>query len=283
MFTECIFDPHGSGLNGAIGQSNGPPIVFLHGVLRGWGDFSPLYHAVLPRWRPVAVDFRGHGRSARSPGNYHVIDYVEDALAVLASLDEPAVVFGHSLGALTAAGAAARAPDKIRAVILEDPPAASLLNNIQNSAYFSQFSAMKVLAGDSVSVPELARQLAAVPLSGPGGTTQRLGDFRDAASLRFLARCLKDVDPEVLTPLNAGRWLDGYDVEATMRGVKCPALILRGDEARGGMLNRHEAEQWAAWMSDATLIDVPGVGHLIHWMETETTIRLLLSFLESLR
>jgi pimeloyl-ACP methyl ester carboxylesterase len=283
MFTECIFDPHELGLKGAIGAANGPPIVFLHGVLRGWGDFAPLFPAVLPRWRPVAVDFRGHGRSARAPGNYLVIDYVEDALAVLTSLDEPAVLFGHSLGALAAAGAAAHTPGKVRAIVLEDPPSALLLANIRETSFFSQFTAMKVLAGDLVPVPELARQLAALPITGPGGTTQRLGDFRDAASLRFLARCLKDVDPEVLTPLNSGRWLEGYDVEATMRGVKCPALILRGDEAKGGMLNRREAEQWAAWMSDATLIDVPGVGHLIHWMETETTIRLLLSFLESLR
>lgn len=282
MFTECIFDPHGLGLKGAIGHANGPPVVFLHGVLRGWRDFAPLYPAVQPRWQPMAVDFRGHGQSARAAGKYRVIDYVDDALAVLANLGEPAVVYGHSLGALTAAAAAAKAPKSVRALVLEDPPSANLLNHFSQSKFVSQFTAMKILAGDSVPIPELTRRLATIPLTGPGGAMLKLGDLRDAASLRFLARCLKDVDPEVLTPLNADRWLEGCEIETIMRHVKCPAMILRGDEAKGGMLGREEAEQWAAWMSDTMLIDVP-TGHLIHWMETETTIRLLLSFLESLR
>ncbi len=69
MFTECIFDPHGLGLKGAIGAANGPPLVFLHGVLRGWHDFAPLFAAVQPRWQPVAVDFRGHGRMPGPPAN----------------------------------------------------------------------------------------------------------------------------------------------------------------------------------------------------------------------
>ncbi len=207
---------------------------------------------------------------------------MEDALAVLANVDEPAVIYGHSLGALAAAAAAAKAPKSVRAVVLEDPPSPKLLNNFQQTGFFQQFSTMKVLAGDPASVPELTRRLAEISIVIADGTSRKLGDLRDAASLRFLARCLKDVDPEVLTPLNAGRWLECYEVETIMRHVNCPAMILRADEAKGGMLNRVEAEQWAGWMSDAMLIDVP-TGHLIHWMETETTIRLLLSFLESLR
>jgi pimeloyl-ACP methyl ester carboxylesterase len=283
MFTECIFDPHGLSLNGAIGLAHGPPLLFLHGVARGWRDFAPLFPAVMPRWQPIGLDFRGHGRSARAPGKYRVIDYVDDAVAVLTGLHEPAVVYGHSLGALVAVAAAASAPERVRAVVLEDPPGSWLLSNIRETPFFAQFKAMQILAGDTVSIPELAKQMAGIPLPGQGGTTLRLGDLRDAASLRFAARCLKDADPDVLTPLIAGKWLDGFDLESAMRGVKCPALLLRGDDTKGGMLNRTEAERWAAWMADATLIDVSGVGHLIHWLETGTTVRLLLSFLESLR
>lgn len=283
MFTECIFDPHGLSLNGAIGPANGPPLLFLHGVTRAWRDFAPLFPPVCMRWQPVGLDFRGHGRSARAPGKYRVIDYIDDAVAVLTGLHEPAVIYGHSLGALVAVAAAASAPNLVRGVILEDPPGSALLSNIRDTAYFAQFKAMQVLAGDTFAIPELARQMAGIPLPGQGGATVRLGELRDAASLRFAARCLKDADPDVLTPVIAGKWLDGFDVESSMRGVKCPALLIRGDDAKGGMLNRTEAEQWVAWMADATLIDVPGIGHLIHWLDTETTVRLLLSFLESLR
>ena len=35
-------------------------------------------------------------------------------------------------------------------------------------------------------------------------------------------------------------------------------------------------------MADGVVVDVPGVGHLIHWSAAETTARLVLGFLESL-
>ena len=283
MLTERRLELNDCTLRLFSGPPNGPPLLFLHGVTRCAHDLAPLFPAVLPRWQVHALDFRGHGKSDRMGGRYRVADYVEDALAVLRTFSEPAVLFGHSLGALVAAGVAAAAGDRVRAVILEDPPSASLLNNLRATPFFALFSGMRLLAGDPAPVAEVARHLAAIPMPGPGGTTLRLGELRDPAAVRLGARCLKDVDPDVLVPLIESRWLDGYDVEATMRGVKCPCLILRGEESLGGMLNRAEADQWAAWMADGMVIDVPGVGHLIHWIATPQATRYVLNFLESLR
>src|SRR5205807_146926 len=42
----------------------------------------------------------------------------------------------------------------------------------------------------------------------------------------------------------------------------------RGDQALGGMIGRTEAETWAGWMSEAAVIDFPGVGHLLHSVAT---------------
>ena len=63
--------------------------------------------------------------------------------------------------------------------------------------------------------------------------------------------------------------------------MTCPTLLLRGDDRLGGMLARPHAEEMAAAMADCTLIDVPGVGHLIHWLRAEDTLRLVVGFLES--
>jgi len=115
------------------------------------------------------------------------------------------------------------------------------------------------------------------------GGSVRLGELRDATSLRFSARCLQDLDAEVLTPLLAGSWLEGYDVERIARGVRCPSLLLSADESCGGMLPGGDAEQYAGWLSDCDRIHFPGTGHLIHWLETEKTVRYLTGFLESLR
>jgi pimeloyl-ACP methyl ester carboxylesterase len=281
MFTERSL-PEG-GLNLASGPPAGPPLLLLHGVTRCWQDFGPLLPALSCRRQVFGLDFRGHGRSGRRPGRYRVVDYLEDATAVLRDpLPAPAVVYGHSLGALVALAAAATSPDRARGIVLEDPPAAGLLEDIENTPFYPLFQGLQSLAGDRRPVREVARDLAEVRLPAPGGGTVRLGDVRDGSNLRFGARSLKDVDPEVLRPLLEGRWLEGYDFEALCGRIACPVLLLRADEAAGGMLSRRDAEGLADRLADCTLIDLPGVGHLAHWLAAEAVVRLTLGFLESL-
>src|SRR5439155_18697856 len=116
--------------------------------------------------------------------------------------------------------------------------------------FHAQFVGMRALAGRKNAVAQTARELAEIRLPALGGKTVRLGDVRDAAALRFMARCLEPLDPDVLTPVIESRLLDGYDIDAMMAGVRCPAMMLRGDQALGGMLGRAEAETWAGRMSD---------------------------------
>ena len=73
-------------------------------------------------WRSYALDLRGHGRSARTPGRYRLDDYVDDVDRLLQVIGEPAVVVGHSLGAIVAASLAQDRHPLVAAVFLEDPP-----------------------------------------------------------------------------------------------------------------------------------------------------------------
>jgi pimeloyl-ACP methyl ester carboxylesterase len=282
MFHERLIGTEPA-LNVASGPAAGPPLLLLHGVLRGWRDYVGLAPTLAARWHVHALDFRGHGKSGRTPGQYAVRDYVEDAVAAAGTLfAEPGVVFGHSLGALTALAVAARLPEKVRAIVLEDPPSARFVAGLRGSAYHAQFEGMHPLAGSPLPVTELTARLAELRLPTPTGSV-RLGDLRDATALRFMARCLQDLDPGVFTPLLAGRWLDGIDVEAWAAAVTCPALILRGNETLGGMLPRPDADRLLQHLADGTLIDLPHAGHLIHLTEPTTTLRLAGGFLESLR
>lgn len=93
------------------------------------------------------------------------------------------------------------------AVVLEDPPSAKFLAHLERTAYLAQWTAMKRLAGSGRPTGEVARDLADVRL--PSG--ERLGDKRDAVALRFLARCLADLDPAVLSPVLEGEWFGDFD------------------------------------------------------------------------
>jgi pimeloyl-ACP methyl ester carboxylesterase len=153
---------------------------FVHGVTRRWQDFAAVAGAFSARWQPHALDFRGHGRSGRTPGRYCVVDYVRDAVGfVRAQLDEPTIVWGHSLGALVAAALAAELPGSVRAAVLEDPPAPRLLGRLRSTPFFALFSAMRGLASERLNVREAARRLAALHLpAGDPETSVRLGDER---------------------------------------------------------------------------------------------------------
>lgn len=283
MFIETRWKVGGQELRGVMGPEAGLPVVLLHGVLRGWRDFAGLWPALLPRGQVVAVDHRGHGGSGRAAdGAYRVRDYAADAIALVGEqLPTDAVIVGHSLGALVAIAVAAALPERVRGIVLEDPPSPTFLRQVRQTPWHAVWSGMRELAGSREGTAEVARRLADVRQPTARGEV-RLGDLRDGASLRFSARCLKEVDPAVFEPLLAGEWLDGFDVERMVTQVRCPALVLRGDTKLGGMLERGEAESLCAGMGEALLVDVPGVGHLIHATSCEAMLRVLLPFLESM-
>ena len=282
MLTEHTLAADGRVIHYVRSGENGPPLVLLHGVIRRWQDWVPLLPTLMSRWQTIAFDFRGHGMSSRSD-EYLVRDYLQDALTVLRStVAEPAVLFGHSLGALVALGAASCLPGRVRGIILEDPPSPRFLANLKQTPYYAQFAAIQALAGSSLSVVELTRALVDVQLPTPKGVV-RLGDLRDATALRFMARCLQLVDPRVLTPLIENRWLEDGLADDWAKSTACPVLLLRGNETLGGMLPKADAESWFRHTHDLTQIDLSNVGHLIHGMDVQTTLRLVTGFLESLR
>lgn len=284
MLNEQLFHYEGLSLNFATGPRNGPALVFFHGVTRRWQCFVPLIPTFGTRWHIHALDHRGHGGSSRPNSGYLVRDYVRDAIAfVQEQVQGPAVLYGHSLGAMVAAGVAAELPQQVRGVVLEDPPFATMGPRISLSALLSYFAGVQPFAESTLPVGELARQLAEIPLTIPGQAGSiRLGDTRDLASLRFTARCLKPLDRNVLAPITAGRWLEGFDWTAVLGRINCPGLLLQADQSAGGMLTDDDAADAERLMSDCTRIRLPKVGHLIHWLQTEACLRLVNSFLESL-
>jgi pimeloyl-ACP methyl ester carboxylesterase len=102
-------------------QGEGTPLVFLHG---GWGyDIYPIDLAAFTPSHTVVIPSRsGYGESSpldAFPPEFHTCA-VDETLSFLTALGlEQAVWWGHSDGAVIAALAAIRAPDRVRAVILE--------------------------------------------------------------------------------------------------------------------------------------------------------------------
>ena len=285
QFCERSFPLANGSLNFAVGPGNGPPLVLLHGVTRCWRDFSILLDDLATAYEVFAVDFRGHGKSSWQAGAYTVSDYLSDITAFLREeIRRPAVLFGHSLGALVSGVIASRNPELAAALILEDPPLSVLGSGIRETLFFPQFAGIKRLISEGDVQSDLVRKLSEMAVRNPEtGKEVRFDQLRSPQSLHSSAECLSQIDPAVLTPLLEGRWMERIDMMKQFKEIRCPVLLLRGESCKGAMLTIAEANDLSAELNNCKLVEVLGAGHLIHESQPARTLELLSDFLEPLR
>lgn len=111
-------------LSAGVRPGDYPPVICLHGI---WDDgkyFEPFALAgAFPGRTMYLFDLRGHGESDKPESGYALGDYAEDIIAfIIERRLEDVVLVGHSLGALTSLLVAAELPDRVGALLLEDPP-----------------------------------------------------------------------------------------------------------------------------------------------------------------
>jgi pimeloyl-ACP methyl ester carboxylesterase len=257
-------------------NTRGRQLLFLHGVSRNWRTFHTLCPALNDRFHISALDFRGHGNSERTPNHYRVIDYVDDALQCLEGMNaSETIVYGHSLGAMVALAVAAKRPDRVSAIVLEDPPFSTMGENLPNTPLGEYFRGMKRVVESSRDAKELYQSFGSLEVGG-----RPLRELRDEVSLRFAAEGFTMLDPAVFEPIVAGRWLEGYDLASLLRQVRCPVLIFQADGKAGGMLRDDEAQQIADTVRDCRLVHVAGAPHLIHWIQPQTILDAMEEFLQ---
>jgi pimeloyl-ACP methyl ester carboxylesterase len=102
------------------GGGTGPEsVLFCHGVLLNKRIFDRQMDALEDRYRCVAFDFRGHGRSQVTDGGYGIDELTADAAALIRDLGLGPVHFvGHSLGAFVGLRLAARQPELVRSLVV---------------------------------------------------------------------------------------------------------------------------------------------------------------------
>jgi pimeloyl-ACP methyl ester carboxylesterase len=184
---------------------------------------------------------------------------------------------------MVAAAVASELGERVKAVVLEDPPLDTMGPRIRQTPLHGYFSSLQRWAGSQAPRDQIARELAEITVTDPTTrVTLRLGDLRDAAQLRFMASCLGQLDPRVLEPIVQCRWLDGFDWREIFRDLACPALLLQADTTVAGMLTDGDAAEVSSLARALTLVKLAGCGHGMHWTRTQDVANLTCAFLESL-
>ncbi|MFE9634376.1 alpha/beta fold hydrolase [Streptomyces sp. NPDC006463] len=213
----------------------GAPLLALHGHFQDGSGFEELAREVGPAWRVIGLDQRGHGASDRA-AEYTREGYVADAAAVLEHLGlGPAVVVGHSLGGVNAYQLAARRPDLVRAVVVEDIGAV-VEDDLSYAREWPRRAATRAgfLAGVGSAAPHLA------------------GVLREYADGWGTASDVEDV-VESQRALNGDHWADWL-------AVRQPTLLVRGD--RSGVLSAEHAREMTLRRGGVRLVELPA-GHSV--------------------
>jgi pimeloyl-ACP methyl ester carboxylesterase len=100
-----------------------PPLMCLPGLTRNARDFAELAELYSPRFRVIALDFRGRGLSEYDPvpARYVPPTYAGDVIELLDQLRiDRAIFVGTSLGGLVTMAVAVLQPQRVAAAILND-------------------------------------------------------------------------------------------------------------------------------------------------------------------
>ncbi len=277
---EHTFDTGTVAINYAEGPLSGLPLVLLHGGGASWHSLLTVIPDFIHTWHIYALDFRGHGRSGRVPGAYRWVDFVQDTTAFLRHhFSEPVILWGQSLGATVAVGVAARAPDTVRAIVLEDP-----WLDLQTSEDEKQFLLYRRnLIAAVHSLDEIITALADESVTVPGHDEPvRRGGVEDDAEIQLRAEMLIQLDPEVYTFGWDGRLAEGYNMDAVLEQVACPALLLQAHPALGGLVDDELAGHAMALLPQGTLVSIPEARHDIYRSQPLAARQAAVQFLESL-
>jgi pimeloyl-ACP methyl ester carboxylesterase len=108
---------------------SGPPLVLVHGVFTNRvSNWITVRDGLAARFTVHAVDRRGRGNTSSSPPTSTREEF-DDVAAVAGSVEEPVFMLGHSYGAHVALGAASLLPERVRKLVLYEPPAAVSLSD----------------------------------------------------------------------------------------------------------------------------------------------------------
>ena len=248
-----------------------PTVVFVHGYalnLECW-HFQRAYFR--GKHRMVFYDQRSHGLSGRSDNEHASIDQLGDDLArVLEALvpEGPAVLVGHSMGGMSIMAFAERHPDvfadRVAGVALVSTTAGGLKTHHAISRFIPDALGVRV-------VPRVVAGLALAPKLVDrvrrGGSNIgflvaeefAFGEDVPASYVEFVNNMLAETSFEVLAQFYPQ--FDTLDKFTVLEQVaRVPTSIISG--TKDVMTSIAHSRRMAARMPGATLVEVPGGGHM---------------------
>jgi pimeloyl-ACP methyl ester carboxylesterase len=227
--------------------STGETIAFSHGLLWNTSLFAPQIEALRGRYRCIAWDHRGQGRSAADHRHCIGMELVwQDAVALLDKLAAgPVHLVGLSMGGFVAMRVAARRPDLVNKLVLLETSADP--EPMENVRRYRMLSAVTRAVGPRM----LSSRVAPIML----GRSILADQHRRADVARFVdvMTARRDVWRAVHGVIDRAGCYD------ELSRIRARTLVLVGDEDVA--TPRPKAERIAAGIPGAELVGLLRAGH----------------------
>jgi 3-oxoadipate enol-lactonase len=245
-------------------RGDGEPILFIEGLgqsMWAWREQIPVF---AQRFRTIAYDTRGTGRTPVPEDPYGIDELAQDAADVLNG--RAAHVIGLSMGGYVALTLARSRPELVRSLVLTATGAGGPDRLPREQHVRDAFAAATGLPYD-----QYGRRT--MPLTFSRGWTERNADrFEEILA----ARGAHPTPAETLeTHIQAcyGFYARGCEVER----IQAPALVVHGDEDL--IVPVENGRMLASRLPNARYVELPGVGHNVQLEVPERFNALVLGFL----
>ena len=231
----------------------GPPLVLLHGATSsGRSTFAAQIPALATAFQLFLPDARGHGATAWDVANGFRADWLVDDLDAFVDALGLATfhLLGYSMGAMTALAFAARAPERLRTLVVvgitpDREPRARVATRLMDPE--------RIERDDPAWAAEMVRTLD--PVQGRGAWRRLLPAIADDVATHPL-----------LTPLE-------------LRAISAPTLVVCGD--RDPLTPVDQAWALSRQVRDGRLLVVPDAGHDVLVRRPAVAIEALRGFYRS--
>lgn len=244
----------------------GPPLVIVHGLTGSHDEFVHLAPELARHAHLYLLDMRGHGRSGHTSNGYLYADYGRDLAAFLQHVvGQPAIVLGHSLGALAATWVAVNEPGLLRALIFEDPALYIVqMPRFSQSSVYLYFTRLHDYLRRYQANGAVLEEMIAYVGHTPADAERTLLEVAGLEAVRQRALQLHQVDPAVLEPVLPGEVLGHDQPDELLAQIDCPVHLLAADPALWSTLEDPELQRVVAQIPHCTSMRVENAGHDIH-------------------
>ncbi len=244
-------------------------IVFAHGLLFSCRMFDPQVAALRDRYRCVAFDFRGQGRSEVANDGYDVDTLFQDAVALVEALQcAPCHFAGLSMGGFVGLRLAIRRSDLLKSLILmetsADPEPAANVPKYRLLNFIARCFGLRPVAGR------------VMPIMFGG---KFLNDPERAALREEMRQQLLSNHRIGITRATGGV-INRQGVFDQIDQIALPTLIVVGDQDVATVPAR--SERMHERIPNSRLVIIPGAGHTSTVEEPVAVNAAITQFLESL-